>query len=273
MSSPSPAFPPYQPHRNSQSFDPNTPPAPPPKPSSQEVSRRSTPAASQPLPPPQPRLPPPQQDASGTYGHRPDDSTPPSLQQARFNEVTNAPGVQDPGEQWLPKILRDKTKQDLADVLAKPDLLAALAHSTSTAHPSIASAQEPLQAALDENIALASHMIELEARLAHLRSSTQAQLLATHALDRQWKQKQSDMDRALAPFAPSSLYRMLSQGVQEQEMVCRALEESFLDGDGSTASDKEVVEWARRYREAKKIYYSRRERKERWDEGRVGGWR
>lgn len=164
-------------------------------------------------------------------------------------------------------------KQDIAEILAKPGLLPALAHSTSTAHPSIASAQEPLQAALDENIALASHLNELEARLTHLRSSTQAQLLSTHALERQWKQKQSDMDRALAPFAPSSLYQELSQGVQEQEMVCRALEESFLEGDGDTATEKEVVEWVRRYREAKKTYYSRRERKERWDEGRVGGWR
>ena len=164
-------------------------------------------------------------------------------------------------------------KQDLADVLAKPELIAALAHSTTTAHPSIAAAQGPLQAALNENIALASHLNELEARLVHLRSSTQAQLLSTHALERQWKQKQSEMDRALAPFAPSSLYQRLSQGMQEQEMVCRALEESFLEGDGGVVMEREVVEWVRRYREAKKVYYSRRERKERWDEGRVGGWR
>jgi hypothetical protein len=212
-------------------------------------------------------------------------------QQARISYAQN---IQDPGEQWLPKILEDKSyvtlplssappqntllnvcprKQDLADILAKPELLAALAHSTSTAHPSIAAAQEPLQAALKENIALASHLNELEARLTHLRSSTQAQLLSTHALERQWKQKQSDMDRALAPFAPSSLYQRLSQGVQEQEMVCRALEESFLEGDGGVATEREVAEWVRRYREAKKVYYSRRERKERWDEGRVGGWR
>jgi hypothetical protein len=80
------------------------------------------------------------------------------------------------------------------------------------------------------------------------------------------------MDRALAPFSPSSLYQRLSQGVQEQEMVCRALEESFLEGDGATASEREALEWVRRYREAKKIYYSRQERKERWDEGRIGGW-
>jgi hypothetical protein len=81
------------------------------------------------------------------------------------------------------------------------------------------------------------------------------------------------MDRALAPFSPSALYQKLGQGVSEQEMVCRALEESFLEGDGATATEREAAEWVRRYRDAKKVYYSRRERKERWDEGRVGGWR
>lgn len=81
------------------------------------------------------------------------------------------------------------------------------------------------------------------------------------------------MDRALAPFAPSSLYQRLGQGVQEQELVCRALEESFLDGDDGVATEREITDWVKRYRDAKKLYYSRRERKERWDEGRVGGWR
>ena len=137
----------------------------------------------------------------------------------------------------------------------------------------MAASQEPLQAALADNISLASHLNELEARLTHLRSSTQAKLLSAHALERQWRQKQSDMDRALAPFSPSSLYQRLSSGVQEQEMVCRALEESFLEADGGVATEREWNEWVRRYRESKKVYYSRRERKERWDEGRVGGWR
>lgn len=168
------------------------------------------------------------------------------------------------------------SKQDLTDIFARPELLAALAASTTTAHPSTPAAQAPLTAALEDNIALASRLVELEARLEHLRSSTQAQLLSAHALERQWRQKQSEMDRALAPFSPSALYQKLGQGVSEQEMVCRALEESFLDGDGAaeaTATEREAAEWVRRYRDAKKVYYSRRERKERWDEGRVGGWR
>jgi len=58
-------------------------------------------------------------------------------------------------------------------------------------------------------------------------------------------------------------------------MVCHALEESFIEGSGteSAASEREVIDWIRRYREAKILYYSRQERKDRWDEGRVGGWR
>jgi len=126
---------------------------------------------------------------------------------------------------------------------------------------------------LVENISLASHLDDVETRLSHLRASIQAQLMSSHSLERQWRQKQADMDRALSPFSPSSLYQRLSQGVQEQEMVCRALEESFLEGDGAIATEREITEWVRRYRDAKKLHYSRRERKARWDEGRVGGWR
>lgn len=83
------------------------------------------------------------------------------------------------------------------------------------------------------------------------------------------------MDRALAPLAPASLYRRLAAGLVEQEGVCVALEESFLDGDGAAAraEEREVLDWVRRYREARRGYYLRKERKERWDEGRVGGWR
>lgn len=160
------------------------------------------------------------------------------------------------------------------------------------AHPSLAQTQDALQAALQDNVELAGHLSELEARLAHQRAAAQAQLLSTHALERQWRQKQSEMDDALAPFAPAALYGRLTRGLQEQEMMCHALEESFLDGGGATAgaddgagtgngagddrgvaTERETLEWVRRYREARKLFYLRQERKERWNERRVGGWR
>lgn len=154
-------------------------------------------------------------------------------------------------------------------------------------HPSLAQTQDSLLAALAENIDLAQHLSELETRLAHQRATTQAQLLSAHALDRQWRAKQVDMDTALTPFGPTALYIRLAQAVQEQEMLCTAMEESFLEGEGTPrsgnngddgtggglATERETLDWVRRYREARRLYHLRQERKERWNERRVGGWR
>lgn len=242
------------------------PPAPPPKPTaSHEGSRMSTPGAGSQSSRPAPPLP----EAITGRLH------PAGSGMSADDDITPAQDIQDPGDQWLPKFLEDKFKQDLADMLSDPALLSALTHSLRTAHPSLSSSHSTLQTALGENIGMAAQLLELEARLAHQRSTTQAQLLSTHALERQWRVKQANMDHAMAPFAPARLYQRLSQGVQEQEGVCYALEESFLEGegDGGLATEREVGDWARRYREAKKLYYLRQEKRERWDEGRVGGWR
>jgi len=91
-------LPSYAARRMSQSFDPNIPPAPPPKPSSQEVSRQSTPAAGQSLPAP------PLDDLRGytpvTAGQQYHD-------QASMHDAVQIP--QDPGDNWLPKLLEDKS--------------------------------------------------------------------------------------------------------------------------------------------------------------------
>ena len=86
--------------RNSQHFDPNTPP-PPPKPNSQDLSRRSTPAGSY------APLPPPKQDTFGASNPAVNDAQ--YLQHTRLQDAAHAEHIQDPGEQWLPKILEDKS--------------------------------------------------------------------------------------------------------------------------------------------------------------------
>ncbi|KAK3984294.1 hypothetical protein QBC44DRAFT_337269 [Cladorrhinum sp. PSN332] len=249
----------------------HTPPPPPPKPpGNHEASRLSTPGVVSQL---SPRPPPPLPEAVVAGGLHPATSTEGLI----YNSTgqAQAKAVPDPGDQWLPKFLQDKSKQDLADILSDPALLSALTHSPQTIHPSLQASHEGMQAALNDNVERASQLLELETHLTHQRSAAQAQLLSTHALERQWRAKQAAMDHALAPFAPASLYQRLNQGVQEQEGVCYALEESFLEGegDGALATEREVTDWVRRYREAKKLYYLRQEKKERWDEGRVGGWR
>ncbi|KAM3436112.1 hypothetical protein NHJ13734_005270 [Beauveria thailandica] len=273
-----------------------TPPAPPPKPGSHETSRMATPSgagSSSSVPPPPP--PPP---GYGNYGA----NEPLQLQHVQAADA-EAAGVQqqqqqldvpqpmpDPGENWLPEMLQDKSIQDLAAILASPALLQALTHAPTAAHPSLTASHAALASALSSNAALGAQLGGMGARLAGARSATQAQLLSAHALERQWRQRQSDMDHALAPFSPAALYQALAHGVQEQAQVCQAMEDSFLEGGGGGRGDgapgggggggagellteREVAEWVKGYREAKVLYYQRQERKERWDEGRVGGWR
>ncbi|KAK7940804.1 uncharacterized protein PG986_013191 [Apiospora aurea] len=261
------------------------PPIPPPKPSSHEASRLGTPATTQsPRPPPIPD--------SGKDGNRRSMVTDSAGLIPAARQIQPPEEIPDPGEQWLPRILEDKSKQDLHDILSDSNLLNALTHAPEAAHPPLLASHAGLQSALAENITLAAHLVDLEARVSQQRTQAQAQLLSTHALERQWRQKEAEMDAALSSFAPAALYGRLTQALAEQEQICDALEESFLDGGrgapppslampyggdddaaGGLATEREVLDWVRRYREARKLYYLRQERKERWNERRVGGWR
>ena len=175
---------------------------------------------------------------------------------------------------WLP--LNRNSTVDLHHVLQTPELQHAIIHDPETTHPSLPASKAPLQALLAQNIALAEQLKALEAHVLHQRESTQSRLLSLRAIERQWRAKQAEQDVALREFSPPAMYQRLCAAVTEQEALCRGLEESFLDGDsaGDTiASEREVAEFVKRLREGRKVAYLRAERKERWDEGRVGGWR
>ena len=93
-----------------------------------------------------------------------------------------------------------------------------------------------------------------------------------HALERQWRLKQSALDDALAPFSPKALHGRLVASIGEQEDVLSGMEESFMDGEGR-AGERELEGFLKRWREGRRVLEVRRERRGRWEEGRVGGWR
>jgi len=203
--------------------------------------------------------------------------------------------IQPPDNGWLPDVLKDKSyvksgtltksiielssrTKDLHHVLQTPELQNAMIYNPETRHASLPASIAPLHALLAQNIGLAESLKQLEAHVQHQRDGVQSRLLALRALERQWKTKQAEQDEALREFSPPALYQRLSASVGEQEALCRGLEESFLEGEGygggdAVASDREVTDFVRRLREGRKVAYLRAERKERWDEGRVGGWR
>jgi hypothetical protein len=92
------------------------------------------------------------------------------------------------------------------------------------------------------------------------------------ALEGQWRTKQSEQDEALRDFSAPAMYQKLGATIDEGEALAKAMDDSFLEGEGE-APEREVAEYVRRLREARRVGYLRRERKERWDEGRIGGWR
>ncbi|KAK8166600.1 hypothetical protein IWX90DRAFT_385198 [Phyllosticta citrichinensis] len=248
-------------------FDSSTPPPPPPKPSAHS-SGRGSPLGGPPLPP----TPTTAQTSQSPYG------------QSAFAQVDSAvayqqpedalPRIDLPDEGWLPEILKDKNTADLQAVLEDPELQRALVHSPDAAHPSVAASISPIQDLLSQNIALAESLKNLESVLQHERQDVQSRLLSLRALERQWRAKQAEQDEALKDFSPPALYQRLSAAIGEQEALCRGLEESFLEGEGGgQASEREVAEFVRRIRDGRTVAYLRREKKERWDEGRVGGWR
>lgn len=164
---------------------------------------------------------------------------------------------------------------DLQHILSDLSLQQSLIHSPTTAHPSLPASTAPLQSLLSDNLALAHSLKALESRIQAQRQATQSRLLSLRAMEGQWRAKQAEQDAALRDFSPPSLYQRLSASVGEQDALCRTLENSFLEGedDEGQASERDVADFVRRLREARKVAYLRRERKERWDEGRVGGWR
>ncbi|KAL5045710.1 hypothetical protein BDW71DRAFT_207977 [Aspergillus fruticulosus] len=239
----------------------DTPPPPPPKPGSHEASRGGTPQVSS------PSLAAPQLHQQGQHGP---DVTNQYLNPSTITPIMNAPRPPTIEEGWLPEGIKEKSTIDLQTILQTPSLISAL----SAAHPSHDSHQQVLQTLLKYNQDLANHLLDLQSQLASLRSSTETLLLQHQSLEVSWRKKQSEMDAALAPWSPKALYQRLSAGIAEQEAVCLAVEESFLEGEHhGKASEKEVADWVRRVRAEGAKLAGRREAKARWDEGRVGGWR
>lgn len=235
----------------------STPPAPPPKPSGS-----STPSRGPPLPPPPPgqqQNEPSELDGSHTYYN----------QQQQALAQTSIPSIE---SNWLPESLKDKSTQDLHHFLSTPALQNAHLSNIATTHPAIPASESHLTPLINSNLALANSTLELEQRLSALRERTQSRLLALRALEQQHRTKITETEDALREFSPMALYQRLNASVQEQDLLVRGVEESWLEDEG-VASEREVSEFVRRVKDARKVAFLRRERKGRWDEGRVGGWR
>lgn len=150
-------------------------------------------------------------------------------------------------------------------MLNTPSLLDAL----YTAHHPISTPLDScLTTALQQNHDLASRLATLESHLPAHRDAAERALFDARALERAWRAREKEMYQALQKFSSPALYSRLSNAVTDAEAVAEGMAESFLLEGG-----RDVAEFVREHRAWRKTYHLRKERKERWDEGRVGGWR
>lgn len=243
------------------SYYSSTPPAPPPRPS-----------ASNNQGPPLPPLPPQQNEPleldGGQGSHYQYQYQNPQQQQAQ-NQAEYIPPIE---SNWVPPTLHTKNTADLHALLDDHTLQTAFLTNPDTTHPSLPASEQILRQHLETNIALSTSLSQLASRLSTQRAATQSRLLSLRALEQSHRSKLSETEDALSQFSPMALYQRLSASVAEQDNLVRGVEESWLDESG-VADNAEVEAFVRRVKEARKVAFLRRERKGRWDEGRVGGWR
>lgn len=258
---------------------PGPAPPPPPKPYS-DASRTGTPLASgeqrarysqqYSQPPPFPDSQSPSINSQQQYP-----ANVPRQYHGQLDQNTSSFSLQAPALPQsfdLPESITKQNTSDLSKLLSDPELLSAVAQN----HPAYATALQPLQHQISQNVSLASQVASTEAQLQALREKTGQLMLQHTSLQTQWRRKQAEMDEALAPWGPRAMYQRLLAGINERENMLMAVQESFLDGSSDTsyvASEKEVTDWIKRIREGTTVLEKRREMRARWDEGRVGGWR
>ncbi|RPA80701.1 hypothetical protein BJ508DRAFT_327039 [Ascobolus immersus RN42] len=258
------------------------PPLPPPPP-----AHLTYPTSASPIPTTSASLPP-----------RPPKPSSPSPHQSTQPPEIPAPPPIDPN--FLPPFLKDKSIADLQHLLNSPALLQALytAH-----HPAAQASSQTLQSSLATTKSLALNLSSLEQQLHTQRAQTEALLASTKALEHAWREKEAEMYRELKRWSEVGLYQRLEAGIAEGERLSQQIEEEFLrswggsgkkkdkrgkkekekdSGEDTTESEDEEDEGSRRraleefvkqYVEVRKLVHLRKERKARWDEGRIGGWR
>lgn len=266
--------PPPPPKRTSSSYQINSPATGPPLPPQPYSQQQQSASPQTPVYPARsssqtPQAAPLGQQQAQNYGYQD------SAQQGSGTFIgPDGRSVELPPDGWLPAGISTKHKNDLQHLLASTELLAAFLNNPETTHPSLTASTALLQQRLAQNLQLAQHLNNLHGSLLSTRSNVQTHLLTVRGLESRWKKKQSELENRLEPWGPRELHQRLVTSIAEQEAMCQGLEESFIEDDSAgVRSERDVADWVKRVREGRKLCHLRRERRARWDEGRVGGWR
>lgn len=162
-------------------------------------------------------------------------------------------------------ILKDKSKTDLQEILDSTDLL----HDIFLAHHSLPTQHASLLAQEEERHRDAlARIATLREQIVHQRQITETAVAATKSLEAEWERVEKGMYLAQKPYSAQSLLLDLKNVLSEAERTSEGQLASFLDSSGGNVED-----FIREYRKTRKLRHLRAEKVQRWQDGRVGGFR
>lgn len=134
-----------------------------------------------------------------------------------------------------------------------------------------------IEAEKEANLSQLNQYIEqlesFKLRLQTILKEKQATNEALEALQlrvKEWESAQADMYAALDKFSHGNVQRILVEAVNDAKALSDSIESSFLSYSG-VHDDDSVQEFLDNYMKERTLYYMRREKLARFNEGRIGG--
>ncbi|KZV73796.1 hypothetical protein PENSPDRAFT_648561 [Peniophora sp. CONT] len=164
------------------------------------------------------------------------------------------------------------TREDLEDLLVDPAYFDAIFHELPQVKE-LLQAQSELASA---NESIAKHNLSMQDDLFRLRGETQATYNEAKALEARWAELQREQKELYQRYTPQFLLLRLRHATTAQDDLSEALASSFVrplaEGSGARLGSKEVDDFVREFRDARKVYHKREMWGDRWNAGDVA-WR
>ncbi|KAJ3752125.1 hypothetical protein EV360DRAFT_55784 [Lentinula raphanica] len=170
------------------------------------------------------------------------------------------------------------SRQDLEDLLSDTNYFQAVFHSLPRVK-AIYDAQAELGNA---NESIAKNNLALQEKLYRLRSETQDAFNEAKNLEARWQEVEKEQREVYQRFTPQFLLMRLRHSVTAQDDISERLATAFIQRQSlgssesqsgtATPSGKEIEDFIKEFKEARKIYHKRIIWSDRWSKGQVE-WR
>ncbi|KAI0031061.1 hypothetical protein K488DRAFT_79283 [Vararia minispora EC-137] len=156
------------------------------------------------------------------------------------------------------------TREDVEDLLSDQAYFDAIFHSLPQVKD-LYQAQAELGKA---NESIASDNLSLQSELYKLRSDTKVVFDEAKALEARWAELQREQRDLYQRYTPQFLLLRLRHATTAQDDLSEALASSFIRS-GAQTNGKDVDDFVREFRDARKVYHKRAMWGDRWTAGEV----